>query len=127
MDKQREPVTTEQALEALDNMDDYAGMDIGVDPIGPRETLERFIRQAAQAAPVEAVACVVMQGGHKVAILHNGYDPQLGTELYARPADWNAAVEAAAQLVDVYLADHGIEQAQQCLPDAIRALAKDQS
>lgn len=54
MDKQREPVTTEQALEALDDMDDYAKMDIGVDPIGPRETLRKFILAAAPQGEAQA-------------------------------------------------------------------------
>lgn len=36
-------VTVEQAREALDDMDDYARMSIGVDAKGPREVLERFI------------------------------------------------------------------------------------
>lgn len=37
------PVTPEHAREALEDMDDYARMDVGVDAKGPRETLERFI------------------------------------------------------------------------------------
>lgn len=43
-----------QALEALDNMDDYARMTVGVDAIGPRTVLERFIKShgAAAAQPV---------------------------------------------------------------------------
>jgi hypothetical protein len=36
-------VTAEQALEALDSLDDYARMDTGVDAIGPREVLQKFI------------------------------------------------------------------------------------
>lgn len=35
----------EGALEALDNMDDYARMGIGVDAIGPRKVLEDYIKQ----------------------------------------------------------------------------------
>lgn len=38
-------VTIEQAREALDDMDDYARMDAGVDAKGPREVLERFIAE----------------------------------------------------------------------------------
>ena len=39
--------TKEQTLEALDAMDDYARMEAGVDPIGPREALRKFIEQSA--------------------------------------------------------------------------------
>ena len=38
-------VTHDQALVALESMDDYAKMSISVDPIGPRKTLERYIEQ----------------------------------------------------------------------------------
>lgn len=38
-------VTKEEALEALDSIDDLARMDIGVDPIGPRTVLENFLKQ----------------------------------------------------------------------------------
>ncbi|HEX2652960.1 MAG TPA: hypothetical protein VHN11_04840 [Xanthobacteraceae bacterium] len=42
---------------------------------------------------------------------------------------WQAAeagaLERAAQMTSIYLLDHGIEQARECLPDAIRAM-KDQ-
>ncbi len=38
------PVTVAEAAEALDSLDDYARM-YGVDAIGPRETLEKFIAQ----------------------------------------------------------------------------------
>ena len=37
-------VTKKQAMEALDNMDDYARM-ADIDPIGPHATLKRFIEQ----------------------------------------------------------------------------------
>ena len=39
-------ITPAQALEALDSMDDYARMEVGVDAMGPRETLRKFIEQA---------------------------------------------------------------------------------
>ena len=39
------PVTVERAREALEDMDDYARMDAGVDAKGPREVLERFIAE----------------------------------------------------------------------------------
>lgn len=38
-------VTKTAALNALDSMDDYARMDVGVDAIGPRRTLSAFIEQ----------------------------------------------------------------------------------
>lgn len=37
--------TPEHAREALEDMDDYARMDAGVDAKGPREVLERFIAE----------------------------------------------------------------------------------
>ena len=41
-------ITIEQALEAIDNLDDYARMDAGVDAVGPRELLVSFVSQSAQ-------------------------------------------------------------------------------
>lgn len=38
-------VTQQDAREALDSLDDFARMDCGVDAIGPRGVLERFIEQ----------------------------------------------------------------------------------
>lgn len=38
-------VTTEEALEALENMDDYARMNVGVNPFGPYDVLKKFIEQ----------------------------------------------------------------------------------
>lgn len=40
-----ERVTKKQAMKALDNLDDYARMDVGVNAYGPRGVLEQFIRQ----------------------------------------------------------------------------------
>lgn len=40
-------VSEEQAIEALESMDDFARMDSGVDARGARELLRRFITQAA--------------------------------------------------------------------------------
>lgn len=39
--------TAEQARVALDDLDDFARMDTGVDAMGPREVLEGFIEQQA--------------------------------------------------------------------------------
>lgn len=45
--------TVAQALTALDDMDDYARMTVGVDAAGPRETLQAFIAASSTApAPV---------------------------------------------------------------------------
>lgn len=41
-------IAVEQALEAIDNLDDYARMDVGVDAVGPRELLISFVSQSAQ-------------------------------------------------------------------------------
>ena len=51
------PVTAERAREALEDMDDYARMDAGVDARGPREVLERFIAEHERA--VEALRAEV--------------------------------------------------------------------
>lgn len=45
-----ERVSADQAAEALDSLDDYARMDLGVDAAGPRGVLERFIAQACAAS-----------------------------------------------------------------------------
>lgn len=45
-------VTREQALDALEDMDDFARMTAGVDAMGPRETLRQFINERAPAAGV---------------------------------------------------------------------------
>lgn len=50
------------AIMALDNMDDYARMDIGVNAIGPRGVLERFINDVAallQSIQADPVALLV--------------------------------------------------------------------
>lgn len=41
--QREEAPTIKEAREALDNMDDYARMSTGVNAIGPRECLEKFI------------------------------------------------------------------------------------
>lgn len=49
------PVTKEQALKALEDMDDFASMAVSVNAFGARETLRRFIEQATPAPSGEAV------------------------------------------------------------------------
>jgi len=44
-------ITVEEALRALDDMDDYARMTTGVDAYGPRECLRRFIMQSQSQSP----------------------------------------------------------------------------
>lgn len=41
-------ITKEQALTALDNMDDYAKMSTSIDPVGARKTLELYILEEEQ-------------------------------------------------------------------------------
>lgn len=41
-------ITKERALQALDNLDDCARMDCGVDAVGPRSTLAVYINQAEE-------------------------------------------------------------------------------
>lgn len=43
-------ITKEQALTALDNMDDYAKMSTSIDPVGARKTLELYILQEEERA-----------------------------------------------------------------------------
>lgn len=40
----------EAAREALDSMDDFARMEVSINPIGPRKVLEDFIEAAAELA-----------------------------------------------------------------------------
>lgn len=40
-------ITDKQALSALESLDDYARMELGVDPTGPYKTLKAFIFQNA--------------------------------------------------------------------------------
>lgn len=46
--------TRKQALEALDDLDDYARM-ANIDPIGPRELLESFIKNAISESELAAI------------------------------------------------------------------------
>ena len=45
---ERKDVSVQAAREALDSLDDYARMGVGVDAHGPRGMLERFIAQTAE-------------------------------------------------------------------------------
>jgi hypothetical protein len=71
MTEQNKQVTEAQALEALDNLDDYAKMAISVDPVGPREILHRFIEQNNQP-PAEAgegaVAKIIRNASGQITI-----------------------------------------------------------
>lgn len=44
-------ITVEMAEKALDNLDDFARMEVGVGAQGPRETLAAFIAQVKNQAP----------------------------------------------------------------------------
>jgi hypothetical protein len=59
-------VTWQQAADAIDNLDDYARMMVGVDPSGPRETLYRFLEQAKAALASK----VQPKGTAEPALLH---------------------------------------------------------
>lgn len=50
-----EHVTHTEAAEALDSLDDLARMDAGVDPVGPRGVLERYITQQGSLNPRAAM------------------------------------------------------------------------
>lgn len=58
----------EAAREALDSMDDFARMEVSIDPIGPRKVLADFIEAAAELArSVEDAPCVpVIDGGRMI-------------------------------------------------------------
>lgn len=45
-------VTWQQAADAIDDLDDFARMMVGVDPTGPRETLYRYLEQTKAALAV---------------------------------------------------------------------------
>jgi hypothetical protein len=84
--------TAEQARKALDDMDDYARMETGVDAIGPRKVLEAFIEQAEQMMRAremgEAVTAWMLRTGHGTAF-HEGARPPVEdvgwTPLYTAP------------------------------------------
>ena len=62
----------EAAREALDSMDDFARMEVSIDPIGPRKVLADFIEAAAELARrVEdaEIAEPAMQSGHLVSVI----------------------------------------------------------
>lgn len=48
------PITKAQALEALDNLDDFARMETGIYAHGPTETLRKYIEQQSQTPQLEA-------------------------------------------------------------------------
>jgi len=47
-------LTGEDAIEALDNLDDYAKMEVSIDPIGARHTLEQYIKEAEELIKYQA-------------------------------------------------------------------------
>lgn len=54
MDWKKEMISDQSAREALDALDDYARMDTGVDAMGPRGVLEKYIAQReADSAELE--------------------------------------------------------------------------
>ena len=63
MNKEYKPtglVSMEEAIEALDDMDDYARMETGVNAYGPRGTLTAFIEQSHQNPnPISAMYHIV--------------------------------------------------------------------
>lgn len=79
-------VTHKQAAEALDSLDDYARMDVGVNAMGPRGVLERYIaQQQATVAPVAKVTDGTTFGPG-LAFLSGKDFPKPGTLLYAAPS-----------------------------------------
>jgi hypothetical protein len=101
--------TLAQALEALDDMDDYARMTLGVDAFGPREVLRRFIESAAlPAAQPEPVAEVLSWTSgsywrnYKLKWLR---DVPEGTLLYAAPVAAPAAGVLASDAMDAHQAN----------------------
>lgn len=57
-------ITKAQALEALDDLDDYARMETGVDAHGPRETLRQFIEQASRTG-LDPEMGFILEGANK--------------------------------------------------------------
>lgn len=55
-------VTWQQAADAIEDLDDFARMMVGVDPTGPRETLYRFLEQAKAALTSKAQPKGIMPG-----------------------------------------------------------------
>lgn len=99
-------VTPDQAAEALDSLDDFARMGVGVDARGPRKVLEQFIEQAraalaaheAEAKPAEPVSdpCLVLwQAMNEAQKVGNRTDDKLIVE-FLRRAGYVIAAAAAA-------------------------------
>ena len=87
-------ITEKQALETIDNLDDYARMEIGVDPIGPREALEQFVKQYEQLrAENEAL--------RKDAERYR----------WLRDSPWNADLTVVVKYHQDYLFDFAIDEA----------------
>jgi hypothetical protein len=106
MTEQNKQVTEAQALEALDNLDDYAKMAISVDPVGPREILHRFIEQNNQP-PAEAgegaVAKIIRNASGQITIQGPDGDyfdmsEHIGATLYTSQTTATQAAVAAAMI-----------------------------
>ena len=52
-------ISVQQALEALEDLDDFARMDVGVIPTGAYETLKEFISQYHDLQKVKALPFVL--------------------------------------------------------------------
>lgn len=64
-------ITKEEALECLEDMDDYARMTCGVDPIGPYNALKEFIELHYQDSLRWKKA---QELNLDIGVLHAGYD-----------------------------------------------------
>lgn len=89
--------TWQQAADAIENLDDYARMMVGVDPSGPRETLYRFLEQAKVAlANVQpkhtAEVCAICGEGKALLMRHCDH---CGSD-YAGSAEMRANAQAPA-------------------------------
>lgn len=110
-------VTWQQAADAIENLDDYARMMVGVDPSGPRETLYRFLEQAKAAlANVQPKGTAVAWSRQQLIHDDDGYsigadEPELhwGKEPPDDEAGWHPLYAAAG----VTTRDAALEEAAQ--------------
>lgn len=89
-----------QAKEALDNLDDYARMDVGVDAMGPRGVLEKFIASIEQERLYAGMRADSGQRERDQAVTPAyaaWLDEQAkqGIEAHGGNEIWNAATKAA--------------------------------
>lgn len=117
-------ITKEKALVALNDMDDYARMTLGVDAHGPRETLRRFIEQSgSNEAPVATIEGSYNERHFRWNPEAAAFDYPLGTKVYAAPESTGIALKKIAALsMDQFSTPY--DMAEECVTIANAALTQ---